>query len=525
MSTTPAIWERCDGHGWPSAPTASRTRFGNVPGHRGPESRHERQDRPPLPRPPHAARRAEEVVRAADVPHAARSVRGGLALGRGAAQGRAATARQDALRLAAARASGAVLRFAPPHLRTPRPAVAGDSRAGEVHHVPPGPRGRRPRGLRLHPHELAEHHGRRPAVRPHGVPLRADLLELGIRDGVRLRVVRGVVRRPAERALGTGRRAAAAPHRQFDRGREQPVGDPRVPDPVPRPAGALRRVGPADQRAAGARERRRGVVARALQDRGRPGAVAPRQPGVCRPRRVRRVPAAGRDDAERGSRGPLRRGSRGAAAPARLAAVVVPEGAVPRRHRQPDPHSPQRLLGAQPADRRGGRSVAVRRPRRGLVRGPVRRHAAATGGSRPARGELPARHRLPGPQAGRVRELRLPRRPVPDDALPPGLRPLLRGPRRTARRQGLFEDPAPCGPRRRGGRRRRAPHPAGGRRPPVAGCGDRAGAVGRGAAGGDGGRRGTAGPEAVRCPVDTHGGDPWRRRSRSRRTRRRRRSD
>lgn len=38
MFATPAIWERCDGHGWPSTRTATRTRFGNVPSRRGPET-------------------------------------------------------------------------------------------------------------------------------------------------------------------------------------------------------------------------------------------------------------------------------------------------------------------------------------------------------------------------------------------------------------------------------------------------------------------------------------------------------
>ena len=461
MNATPGFWEGCDGYGWPGAATASRTRLRNALGHRGRESRNDRQDGPTLSRRPHAAQHAQKIARAADLPHPARSVRRRVADGRAASRGRTAAARQDALRLVASRASGGVPRFAPPHVRASRAAVAGDPRPREAHHVPPSPRGRRPRGVRLHPHEHAEHHDRRPALRPHGLPLRDDLLELGVGDVVRVRVVRGALGRLAECVVGTGRRAASAPHRFVDRGGEQPVGEPRVPDPVSRPARALRRVGPADQRAAGARERRCGVVARSLQDRGRSGAAASRQPGIRKPRRVRRVPAAGRGDAERGPRRPLRRRSDSATSLARREAVVVFEGAVQGGHRQPDSHSSQRVFGAQPADRRSGRGAAVRRPRRGLVRGQVGRHAAAAGGPRPARGELPARDRLADPQAGRVRELCLPRRSVPDDAVPPGLRSVLRRPRRTPRNQGVFEGLTPRGPRRRSRRRRRTPRAAG----------------------------------------------------------------
>ena len=298
MSATPAIWERCDGYGWPSAATAARTRHRNVLGHRGPESQYERQDRPPLSRQPHAAQHAQTGARAADLPHSARSVRGRVADGRSAPRGRTAAAGQDAVRLAAARASGAVSRFAAPHLRASRQAVAGHARPRQADHVPPGARGRRPRGVRLHAHDRAEHHHRRPAVRAHGLPLRADVFELGIGDALRLRIVRSVVRRLAECVVGTGRRAAAAPHRFADRGGEQPVGEPRVPDALSRSAGALRRVGPADQRAAGARERRRGVVARPLQNRCGSSSFIAWRSRLRRPRRVPKLSAKHREGSQ-----------------------------------------------------------------------------------------------------------------------------------------------------------------------------------------------------------------------------------
>jgi len=333
--------------------------------------------------------------------------------------------------------------------------MASDARTRQDHRVPSSARGRRSRGVRLHPHERVEYHHCRAAVRSPGLPLRADLLELGVGDAVRFRVVRGALGRSAECVVGTGRRAAATPQRQSQRRGEQPVGDAGIPDSLPRFAGSLRRVGSADQRAASARERRRGVVARALQDRRRSGAVAPRQPRVRQPRGVRDVSAADRDDAKRGPEGSFRRGIGNATGLARAAAVVVFEGALPCRYRQLDSPSAQHLFGAQPAGRRAGRGVALRRPCRDLVRGQTRRYVAATRGPGPLGGSLSARHRLAGTQTRSVRELRLPRRFVPDDAFPPGLRPVLRGRRRTSRRQGLPEDPASCGPHQRGRRRRR----------------------------------------------------------------------
>jgi hypothetical protein len=409
MTATPAIWGECDGYGRPSASAPARPCFRYPPGLGGPENRHDRQDGPTLPRSPRLAQHPQEGEATPDLPHPARPVRGRLARRRRAAERRAAAAGQDPLRLAAAGTPGPVPRLPPPHLRAPRAAVAGDPRFGQARHVPPGPRGRRPGRVGFHVHERPERHRGRPAVRPPGVPLRADVLELGIGHGLRVGVVRGPVGRVAGRVVGTGRGAPAAPQRQLECGREQPVGDAGVPDPLPRPADALRPVGPADQRPAGPRERGRGVVARALQGGRRSGVAAAGEPRVRRPGRVRGLPPAGRGDAERGPRRPVRRGGAGVAVPARAAAVVVPEGAVPGRHRQPDPRPPQRLLGPQPADRRVRRGPPVRRPGRGVVRGPARRHAAAAGRPRPARGPLPARHRFARAEAGGVRQLRLPR--------------------------------------------------------------------------------------------------------------------
>jgi hypothetical protein len=198
------------------------------------------------------------------------------------------------------------------------------------------------------------------------------------------------------------------------------------------------------------------------------------------------------------------------------------EGPVSGRHRQPDPHAPQHLLGAQPVDRRVGRGPAVRRPGRGLVRRSPRRHAAAVGRPGPVGGALPARHRLLGPQAGGVRELRLPRRPVPDDPVPDRVRPVLRRPGRAGRHQGLPENPSTRGPHERSRRRRRVADPAG-RPGGVHGRGRDRGSDGACRAPGPDRRgRGPAGFEGLRCPVDPHGGNAWPRRERTRPRRRRR---
>jgi hypothetical protein len=229
MSVTPGFWEGCDGYGRPGSSVAPRPRRGNVVGRGGSEGGDERQDGPTLPRPPGVAEHAEDGP---PLPDAARPVRGGLVGGRGAAFGRAAAVGQDAVRLAPPGAPRAVLRFAPPHVRAAGAGVAGHPRAGEGHRVSPGPSTRRLGRVGFHDHERIERHHRPAAVRPLGLPLRADVLELGVGDGVCVGIVRGVVGRVAIGVLGTGWSAAAAPQRFPERGGEQPVGGPGVPDAV-----------------------------------------------------------------------------------------------------------------------------------------------------------------------------------------------------------------------------------------------------------------------------------------------------
>jgi hypothetical protein len=169
---------------------------------------------------------------------------------------------------------------------------------------------------------------------------------------VRFGIIRGFVRRLAECVMGPGRRAQATSLRQFERRRQQSVGGPRVPDPLSRPLGTLRPVGPKDQRPASARERRRRVGARPLQDRGRPGPTTPRQSRFRQPRGVCGLPEATYFDAERRPSRSRRRRAAGVARLARFPSVVVPEGALPGRFGQLDSHPSQHLLRPQSTARR-----------------------------------------------------------------------------------------------------------------------------------------------------------------------------
>jgi hypothetical protein len=208
MSVTPGEWEGCDGYGRPGASVAPRRRRRGVVGRGGPEGGDEREDGATLPG---RSGVAEYAVEAADVPDAAGPVRGGVGGGGGPAGGRAAVDGQDAVRLGPERTPRAIPRFAPADVRAAGAGVAGGARAGEGDRIPPGASARRTGRVGLHGHERVARHRRPAAVRPPGLPLRADVLELGIGDGVRVGIVRGVVGRVAECVLGIGRGAAAAP--------------------------------------------------------------------------------------------------------------------------------------------------------------------------------------------------------------------------------------------------------------------------------------------------------------------------
>jgi hypothetical protein len=229
-------------------------------------------------------------------------------------------------------------------------------------------------------------------------------------------------RRPAERLVGLGRGAAAAPDRSHDVG-SPPRGQPRaVHGEVSGAAAALRAGGGSHQSRQRPRERRLRARPPALQ--GGPGAsaAAARQPGLCQSPGVRAAGAGGRGPAERGPGRTLARGAGAAAAVTGAAAGGAGAGTAARAPGEHDPRQGEHLLGAGPADRRSGGGAC----RRGGARGVVRRRLGASDGAAPRPGQ--ASHRLPAcqwlaaAQAGGVRALRVPRGPVPDRDVPAGLR-------------------------------------------------------------------------------------------------------
>ena len=208
------------------------------------------------------------------------------------------------------------------------------------------------------------------AVRPPDLSLRADLLQLGGRHGLLLRELREPQRGAAERPVGTGRRAPAAPHRSPDRG------GPRRARRAGCSPSATRRccahyglegqaIQPGQANENGdveqSHHRFKQAVDQALMLRGQPRLRQPRRlSGV--PRRAVRPAAtpAGRSGWPR-SWPCCGRCRRGRLETARRLKVRVGPG-------QHDPRRGQHLLGAQPADRRAGRGPRRRRAPRGLVR-------------------------------------------------------------------------------------------------------------------------------------------------------------
>ena len=197
---------------------------------------------------------------------------------------------QDPLPRPATPLSRSVPRRPAPLPATSDQTVACPRRAAQGGLLRPGPRAGTARRERLHLHGQARRHHPRPAVRPHGLSLRAHLLQLGGRHRLLLRELREPQRGPAERLVGTGRSPPATPHRSLDRGGQQ---RPRIRDvhsTLPGIARALRARRPGDPAAAGQREWRRRAESSPLQAGRRPGPDAPRQPRFRRPRRLSVVP-------------------------------------------------------------------------------------------------------------------------------------------------------------------------------------------------------------------------------------------
>jgi hypothetical protein len=343
-------------------------------------------------------------------------------------------------------------------------------------------------------------HDRRRAVRAPAVPLRPDVVELGARVGVLLGELCEPERGPTAGVAGQRRGAGAAPHRPADDG-----GAPRrqrrgVHGAVRGAAAALRGGRRGDERGVGARERRLRAGPPAAEGGPGAGAAAAGQPRLREPAGLRGIPARGGGTAQRRAVGAV---AAGAAAPAGAAAAGPGDGRAAAGAGGPGQHDPgqgERLLGAVAADRRVGGGVGECRAGRGALR---RRGGAADGpaaGPGPAPHRLPARGRVAGPEAGRVRAVLLSRGAVPGRRLSAGLRGVA-GRQAGAVGHGVRTDPAAGRVGRRGGRRAGPGAPAG--RAAVRRRGGRASAAGPGraafgVAGGDGA---AAGPGAVRPVV------------------------
>jgi hypothetical protein len=376
-------------------------------------------------------------------------------------------------------------------------AVEGPARSGPGSVLRPGPRAGAPGRLRLQPPGRTGRDNPGAPLPAPDLPLRADRLELGARDAVLLRELRQPERGAAERPLGAGRGARAAPHRPHDDGgasRRQPGA---VHGQVPGPAAALRGRGRGDQR--GLRPRERGLRAgpSALQGSPRASPAAARQPGLRQPRGVLAARAGAGRTAERGAGRGRGGGSGPLAAVAGAAAGGAGAGAGQGESGQHDPGEEEHVLGAGAADRGGRRGAGRGRDDRGVVRG----RARAADGTAARPGEAPRRlsapQRLAGAEAGGLRTLRVPRGPVPHGGVPAGLR-RAGGPAARACGPGVCAALAP-GDRGGGGPGRGGTGGVAGGRAGADGA-DGAGALGRGhavGAGGAGGRAG-GGPAAVR---------------------------
>jgi hypothetical protein len=370
---------------------------------------------------------------------------GGVAGTGGDAHARARLTGGDATGLATGCLPGGVSRLGAADPGAARARLEGAARPGQGGLLRAGPRAGSVGRLGLHAHGGPGRDDRRPAVRPPAVPLRVDALELGVRAGV----LRGELRHPqrglAERPVESGRRAAPAPHRPHDTSGARRRPGRGLHGELPGLADPLRAGGRGDQPGQRPRERRLRAKPPPREGGGGAGAAAPRQPRLRQPGRLRGVRAGAGAAAERAAAGGVRGRGRAAAAAAGAAAgdggAVAGAGAA----RQHDPGAAQHLLGAGAADRRVRRGAGRRRGDRGVVRRGAGAADAAAARAEQARDRLPAHYPLAGAQAGRVRPLRLPGRPVPDHDLPARLRRLAgTGPR--AGRPRLRAAAVPGGP-------------------------------------------------------------------------------
>src|SRR5208337_3869700 len=116
----------------------------------------------------------------------------------------------DAVRVAAIAASRRVRQLAVTKLSAGRETLASDRRRGQRSVLQPGASAWPIVCFGLHAHGEFGSDDRRPGVRPLGLSLCADVLELGIDHDLFFRELREPQRRASKRGLGIGRRALGA---------------------------------------------------------------------------------------------------------------------------------------------------------------------------------------------------------------------------------------------------------------------------------------------------------------------------
>jgi len=236
-----------------------------------------------------------------------------------------------------------------------------------------------------------------------------------------LRELRQPERRIAERALGTGRRAAASPHRPHDPGRS-PRWQPRaVHVPVSGLDASLWCDARSHECVQRARERRLRAEPSALQGDLGAGAAFAWQPGLRQPGGVRAVFTCSGGPAQREPGGEVRAGAGASGSVAGASAGDVGTSAGARGPGQHDSGEEEHLLGAGALAGGVGRGAYRCRGGRGMVRGFAGTDDGTLAWPVEAPHRLSSRDRLAGAQARGIRTLCLPRGPVPDANVPAGL--------------------------------------------------------------------------------------------------------
>jgi hypothetical protein len=228
--------EACDGHRQAGSEIVAIAGRRQDAGRGGSEGGHGREDGTQVSAAGEVTQRGGPAARLA---HAAEPVRRGLVGGVCVAGGPTWIAGEDGPPGAAAPLPGPICRRAVANIAAAGALLAGIARAGQGSVLRPGARAGSTGGIGLHADGEPGRDARGAAVRSPGLPLRADLLELGDDDDLFL----GEFREPqcglAERVVGTERRAGASPDRPAEHGGEQLDGAKGVHATVPGIAGSL----------------------------------------------------------------------------------------------------------------------------------------------------------------------------------------------------------------------------------------------------------------------------------------------